>query len=99
MSSPARKVDLRRARGDDTRVQILAAARDGLAENGAAATTTRAIAERAGVQLSLVHYHFGGRAAAARRRSSDLENERLLERQRELFAGPEPVGGEMAERL
>ena len=90
MSSPERKVDLRRARGDDTRVQILAAARDALAENGAAATTTRAIAERAGVQLSLVHYHFGGKqqllAAVL-----DLENERLLERQRELFAGPDPL--------
>jgi len=90
MSSPARKVDLRRARGDDTRVQILAAARDALAENGAAATTTRAIAERAGVQLSLVHYHFGGKqqllAAVL-----DLENERLLERQRELFAGPDTL--------
>ena len=90
MSSSARRLDLRRARGDDTRLQILAAARDALAEDGAAGTTTRAIAERAGVQLSLVHYHFGGKqqllAAVL-----DLENERLLERQRELFAGPEPL--------
>jgi AcrR family transcriptional regulator len=89
MSSPVRK-DLRRARGDDTRLQILAAARDALAEDGAAGTTTRAIAERAGVKLSLVHYHFGGKqqllAAVL-----DLENERLLERQRQLFAGPEPL--------
>jgi AcrR family transcriptional regulator len=90
MSSPAERLDLRRVRGDDTRLQILAAARDVLAEHGAAATTTRSIAERAGVQLSLVHYHFGGKqqllAAVL-----DVENERLLERQRRLFAGPEPL--------
>jgi AcrR family transcriptional regulator len=90
MSSPKTKVDLRRARGVDTRTQILDAARDALAQDGYAHTTTRSIAERAGVQLSLVHYHFGGKqrlleAVLAR------ENERLLERQRALFAGPEPL--------
>src|SRR2546423_4516992 len=90
MSSPAKKVDLRRARGDDTRVQILDAARDALAEDGYARATTRSIAERAGTQLSLVHYHFGGKqqllAAVLQR-----ENERLLERQRALYAGPLPL--------
>ena len=87
MSSPARKLDLRKARGEDTRVQILDAARDALSEHGYARTTTRAIADRAGVQLSLVHYHFGGKqqllVAVLER-----ENERLLERQRALYAGP-----------
>jgi AcrR family transcriptional regulator len=87
MSSAAEKPDLRRARGDDTRLQILAAAREALAENGVAGTTTRAVADRAGVQLSLVHYHFGGKqqllAAVL-----DRENEQLLERQQELFTGP-----------
>jgi AcrR family transcriptional regulator len=90
MSSAPSKRDLRRARGDDTRSQILEAARDALAEHGAAATTTRSIADRAGVQLSLVHYHFGGKqqllAAVL-----DRENARLLERQRALFAGPETL--------
>jgi AcrR family transcriptional regulator len=90
MSIQDEKVDLRRARGVDTKTQILDAARDALAEDGYARTTTRAIAERAGVQLSLVHYHFGGKqqlleAVLAR------ENERLLERQRALFEGPEPL--------
>ena len=84
------RLDLRRARGRDTRALILDAAREMLAECGFAATTTRAIAERAGVQLSLVHYHFGGKqqllAAVLAR-----ENELLLERQRALFAGPEPL--------
>jgi AcrR family transcriptional regulator len=90
MSSPAKKLDLRRARGQDTRALILDAARDALGENGYARTTTRAIADRAGVQLSLVHYHFGSKqqllAAVLKR-----ENERLLERQRALYAGPEPL--------
>jgi AcrR family transcriptional regulator len=90
MSSPAEKVDLRRARGEDTREQILDAARDALAATGYTRTTTRAIAERADVPLSLVHYHFGGKrqllAAVLAR-----ENERLLERQRAMFEGPEPL--------
>jgi AcrR family transcriptional regulator len=90
MSSGASKTDLRRARGDQTRRQILTAARDALAADGAVGTTTRAIADRAGVRLSLVHYHFGGKqqllAAVL-----DEENERLLERQRALFAQPEPL--------
>jgi len=90
MSSPARKLDLRKARGEDTRALILDAARDALAEDGYARTTTRAIADRAGVQLSLVHYHFGTKqqllVAVLKR-----ENERLLERQRALFGGPEPL--------
>lgn len=90
MSSPARRPDLRRARGDDTRLHILQAAREALAEHGAAGTTTRGIADRAGVQLSLVHYHFGGKQQLLAAVLDD-ENERLLERQRALFAGPEPL--------
>src|SRR3989442_4232376 len=90
MSSPVSKPDLRRVRGADTRVQILDAARDALAEDGYARTTTRTIAERADVQPSLVHYHLGGKqqllAAVLQR-----ENERLLERQRVLYAGAIPL--------
>jgi AcrR family transcriptional regulator len=90
MSRVAGKPDLRKVRGEDTRVQILEAARDVLAEHGYANTSTRAIAERAHVQLSLAHYHFGGKqqllAAVL-----DRENERLLARQRELFAASEPL--------
>jgi AcrR family transcriptional regulator len=89
-SAPTERLDLRRARGDDTRALILDAARDALALDGYAKTTTRAIAERAGVQLSLVHYHFRTKqqllAAVLAR-----ENERLLERQRALYASPEPL--------
>jgi AcrR family transcriptional regulator len=90
MSSAPEKLDLRRARGDDTRTLILDAARDALARDGYAKTTTRTIAERAGVQLSLVHYHFRTKqqllAAVLAR-----ENERLLGRQRELYGSPEPL--------
>jgi AcrR family transcriptional regulator len=84
------RIDGRRVRGADTRAQILDAARDVLAAGGYAATTMRAIAEAAGVRASLVHYHFGGKqqllAAVL-----DHENQRLLVRQRELFAGSQPL--------
>jgi len=90
LMSSAPKADLRRTRGDDTRGLILDAARGLLSEQGYALTSTRAIAERAGVRLSLVHYHFGGKqqllAAVL-----DRENDRLLARQQELFAGPDPL--------
>ena len=90
VSSAPEKLDLRRARGEDTRALILDAARDALARDGYTKTTTRAIAERAGVQLSLVHYHFRTKqqllAAVLAR-----ENERLLERQRALYEAPEPL--------
>lgn len=83
-------VDQRIARGNATRDLILDAARDVLGERGFAATTMRAVAERAGVQLSLVHYHHGGKrqllAAVLSR-----ENARLLARQQALYAGPEPL--------
>jgi len=84
------KVDRRRARGADTRQQILDAAREALVEHGFTGTTTRSVAERAGVRGSLVHYHFGGKqqllAAVL-----DRENLRLLSRQDALFAGPLPL--------
>jgi AcrR family transcriptional regulator len=81
------KVDGRAVRGDATRLRILDAALAVLSEDGYAGTTTRAVAERAGTRLSLVHYHFGSRqhllVAVLER-----ENERLLKRQRALFAAP-----------
>ena len=90
MSSRAKAVDQRVARGDATREQILAAARAILAADGYTGTSTRAVAERAGVQLSLVHYHFGGKRGLLAA-VLEYENERLIERQRELFAKREPL--------
>jgi AcrR family transcriptional regulator len=84
------KVDGRRARGLATRELILGAAREAISEEGYAGTTTRAVAERAGVRLSLVHYHFGGKQQLLRA-LLEHENERLLERQRALYAGGEPL--------
>lgn len=84
------KVDGRAARGGATRLRILDAARDVLVERGYSQTSTRAVAERAGAQLSLVHYHFSGRqqllVAVLER-----ENEQLLARQRLLYAEPGPL--------
>ncbi|MHB8695827.1 MAG: TetR/AcrR family transcriptional regulator [Solirubrobacteraceae bacterium] len=45
--------------GDETRRAILHAARECFAANGYAATTTREVAERAGITTSGVYHHFG----------------------------------------
>jgi AcrR family transcriptional regulator len=85
----AGKLDGRAVRGEATRLRILDAARDMLVERGYGGTSTRAVAERAETQLSLVHYHFGGKqqllAAVLER-----QNEQLLERQRRLYSAPDP---------
>jgi AcrR family transcriptional regulator len=88
--STAAKGDQRVARGDATRSQILEAARDVLGADGYSGTTTRAVAERAGVQLSLVHYHFGGKRGLLGA-VLEHENEVLLARQQQLYAAEEPL--------
>ena len=88
-------VDGRAARGLQTRLRILDAAREVLLARGAGGTSTRAVADEAGVRLSLVHYHFGGKQALLVAVLQG-ENERLLERQRALYAAPGPLVGEMA---
>jgi AcrR family transcriptional regulator len=45
--------------GEATRSRLLAAAAALIVERGWSAVTTRAVAERAGVNQALVHYHFG----------------------------------------
>jgi AcrR family transcriptional regulator len=88
MSSQGAQLDGRAARGEATRIRILDAARDMLVERGYGGTSTRAVAERAETQLSLVHYHFGGKqqllAAVLER-----QNQQLLERQRRLYSRPD----------
>jgi len=49
------------------RARILEAARDAFAEKGLDATTTRTIAERAEVNLAMVHYYFGSKVQLYRR--------------------------------
>jgi AcrR family transcriptional regulator len=90
VSSAAAKPDQRVLRGEATRELILDAAAEILRGQGGAATTTRAVAERAGVRLSLVHYHFGGKGGLLAE-LLERENTSLLERQQGLYAGPEPL--------
>jgi AcrR family transcriptional regulator len=45
----------------DTRARLLEAAMDCFSERGYAGTTTRRICERAGVNLALLSYHWGGK--------------------------------------
>jgi AcrR family transcriptional regulator len=84
------RTDGRAARGAETRGRILEAARNVLTEHGYSGTSTRAVAESAGVPLSLVHYHFGDKRSLL----VDVlehENERLLARQAALYAEPGPL--------
>jgi AcrR family transcriptional regulator len=87
------RIDGRSVRGAETRLRILEAARDVLVERGYAGTTTRAVADRAGVRLSLVHYHFGDKRSLLVD-VLERENERLLVRQTELYDAP----GSLAEK-
>jgi AcrR family transcriptional regulator len=82
--------DGRAIRGEATRERVLLAARDVLLERGYGHTSTRAVAERADVPLSLVHYHFGSKQRLLVE-VLERENELLLERQRELYATPGPL--------
>jgi AcrR family transcriptional regulator len=84
-ATPAPSGDLRVAQGQSTRALLLAAAADLLREEGYAATSTRAVAERAGARLSLVHYHFGSKRSLLLAVLEDL-TERLLQRQQAMFS-------------
>ncbi|HXY85301.1 MAG TPA: TetR/AcrR family transcriptional regulator [Gaiellaceae bacterium] len=82
--------DGRVVRGRSTRLKILEAARATLLDKGTGGASTRSVADRAGVPLSLVHYHFGSKQellAAVLEHENDL----LLARQRKLYAAPGPL--------
>ena len=74
----------------DTRGSIVDAARSALLADGYAALSTRRVADIAGVPLSQIHYHFGSKRQLILA-VLDAENERLLERQREMFDAAEPL--------
>jgi AcrR family transcriptional regulator len=74
----------------DTRGSIVDAARSALLTDGYAALSTRRVAEIAGVPLSQIHYHFGSKRQLILA-VLDAENERLLDRQREMFDAAEPL--------
>jgi AcrR family transcriptional regulator len=90
MSSAAPDTDGRALKGQATRDRIVQAARDVLVAYGHAGTSTRAVAEAAGVNLSQVHYHFGGRQGLLIE-VLHRENEALLARQNALFSAPGPL--------
>ena len=91
MSSKADpSTDGRAIRGEATRRRIVDAARDVLLERGHAGASTRAVADEAGVRLSLVHYHFGGKHGLLLE-VLERENELLLRRQQKLYAAPGPL--------
>jgi AcrR family transcriptional regulator len=73
-----------------TATRILDAARAGLLADGFAALSTRKVADLAGVPLSQIHYHFGGRQGLVLA-LLDHENRRLLERQRRMYGTEAPL--------
>jgi len=89
-SKPLLATDGRAMRGEATRRRIVDAARDVLLERGHGGASTRAVADEAGVRLSLVHYHFGGKQGLLLE-VLERENELLLRRQQKLYAAPGPL--------
>ncbi len=89
-SVPETRAERRDRATGDTRAGILAAARACLLTDGYANLSTRHVAEMAGVPLSQIHYHFGSKQQLILAVLAG-ENERLLERQREMFDTPEPL--------
>jgi len=67
-AGPAAQADEGRigGRGAATRVRLLASAAQLIAERGWGEVTTRMVAQRAGVNAGLVHYHFGSMDALLR---------------------------------
>jgi TetR/AcrR family transcriptional regulator len=81
VSQPARKTSARSAAED----ALLDAAERLLVDVGYAGITTRRLAEEAGINHGLVHYYFGSNENLMLR-ALERFTERLIERQRELYA-------------
>jgi AcrR family transcriptional regulator len=75
--------------GHETEQALLDAAERLLVEVGTAGITTRRVAEEAGANHGLVHYYFGS-VEQLLVRVLERFTERLIERQRELYASDEP---------
>ena len=69
---------------------ILEAAKQVLLEVGYARFSTRTIADRAGVPLSQIHYHFGSKQKLVLA-VLEVENQRLLDRQERMFESKIPI--------
>jgi AcrR family transcriptional regulator len=87
---PGTRAERRDRASAQTRTRILEAARSCLLADGYANLSTRRVAEAADVPLSQIHYYFGSRQELILAVLAN-QNERLLERQREMFDAPEPL--------
>jgi AcrR family transcriptional regulator len=73
-----------------TAAQIIEAGRSCLLADGYAALSTRRVADVAGVPLSQIHYHFGGKRGLILS-VLDEENRRLVERQVRMYGAEVPL--------
>jgi AcrR family transcriptional regulator len=74
----------------DTTTKIMESARSCLLADGYASLSTRKVADGAGVPLSQIHYHFGGKRGLVLG-LLDHENQRLVGRQRQMYATSQPL--------
>lgn len=84
------RAERRERTSSQTRARILEAARSCLLADGYSNLSTRRVAEAADVPLSQIHYYFGSKQELILAVLAD-QNERLLDRQREMFDAPEPL--------
>jgi AcrR family transcriptional regulator len=73
-----------------TAAQIIEAGRSCLLADGYAALSTRRVADLAGVPLSQIHYHFGGKRGLILA-LLDGENRRRVERQIQMYGAETPL--------
>jgi len=73
-----------------TAEKIIEAARERVLADGYAALSTRRVADQAGVPLSQIHYHFGGKQGLVLA-LLDYENRRLVDRQRQMYGTEMPL--------
>lgn len=71
-----------------TRDDIVSAARTVLNRDGSGRLSTHSVAAEAGVNQSLIHYHFGTREGLLEAVVEQMDSE-LLERQRRMYARPD----------
>jgi AcrR family transcriptional regulator len=74
----------------DTGERIVEAARTCLLDDGFAGLSTRKVADLAGVPLSQIHYHFGGKQGLVLALLAH-ENDKLVARQQHMYAADAPL--------
>jgi AcrR family transcriptional regulator len=74
----------------DTATRIIEAARSCLLAEGYAKLSTRKTADAAGVPLSQIHYHFGGKQGLVLA-LLDRENRQLVDRQKQMYGSDTPL--------